>query len=93
MVSKYGLKELEGGELNYSVKFMILAIHMVMLNVVLIASINKVNIYLNQRGVQHAVPQVIQNSSRYFSQLKRVYTTLTLTSTEHRILSLHSHLV
>ena len=36
---------------------------------------------------------LIQNSSRYFSGLKRVYHTQTLTSTEHYIMSrsLHSH--
>ena len=34
---------------------------------------------------------LVQNSSRYFSLLKRVYRTQTLTSTEHQISSLHSH--
>ena len=33
----------------------------------------------------------IQNSSRYFSRLKRICHTQTLTSTEHHISSLHSH--
>ena len=33
----------------------------------------------------------IQNSSRYFSRIKRTYRTQTLTSTELRISSLHSH--
>ena len=33
----------------------------------------------------------IQNSSRYFSRLKWVYRTQTLTSIEHHISSLHSH--
>ena len=35
---------------------------------------------------------LIQNSSSYFSRLKRVCCTQTLTSTEHHISSLHSHL-
>ena len=35
---------------------------------------------------------LIQTSSRYFSRLKRVCRTQTLTSTEHHISSLHSHL-
>ena len=34
---------------------------------------------------------LIQNSSRYFSGLKRVYHTQTLTSTEYHISSIHSH--
>ena len=33
----------------------------------------------------------IQNSSRYFSRLKRICRTQTLTSTEHHISSVHSH--
>ena len=35
---------------------------------------------------------LIKNSSRYFSRFKRVCHTQTLTSTEHHISSLHSHL-
>ena len=42
-------------------------------------------------GLQHVVPPIIQNSSLYFSRLKRVCRTQTLTSTEHHISSLHSH--
>ena len=42
-------------------------------------------------GLAHVVPPLIQNSSLYFTRLKRVYRTQTPTSREHHISSLHSH--
>ena len=43
-------------------------------------------------GLAHVIPPTKTNSSRYFSRFKRVYHTQTLTSIEHHISSLHSHL-
>ena len=42
-------------------------------------------------GLQHAVPPTNTKFKHYFSRLKRVCRTQTLTSTEHHISSQHSH--